>query len=345
MNTMWTSILFGICAVILVRTAWNGFSRGAVGLVLGVLTLATAYGAAAAVGLNVRDAPIPAVPRLLQPFVLSALTGASVLALLTFLSGRLQRGWDRAAVERARAAGVEAPEQRTLRSARWNRGLGLVLGLVEGTLLAGGLLFFVHSVSLWSVASAPEPAPVTVQSNMVASEPGLRVSSVSDTPPPLTTAPAAAPLPPPPVDATPLHAALRSVEQELRRTPVAQVLDAVAPIKTRQIALAGRLTQLATDERHLKRFAEDQHVRRLSEHPRVVELSQDPEIARCLQEQRWTDLMNDSRILAIARDPSFIAEIRGLDLERLLGVVDVPDGVEHPTPERVTQAGGPGQER
>ncbi len=344
---MWISILFGICALILVRTAWNGYSRGAVGLVLSVLTLVTAYGAAAAVGLSVRDVPLPAVPRLLQPFVLSGLTGAGVLALLSILSGRLQRRWDRAAVERARAAGVEAPEQRTLRTARWNRGLGLVLGLAEGTLLAGGLLFFVHSVSLWSVASAPQAAPAAGQSNVVGSETGLRDGASSDAPPPVAGAPAPAPLTPPPVDATPLHAALRSVEQELRRTPVAQVLDAVAPIKTRQIALAGRLTQLATDERHLKRFAADQHVRRLSEHPRVVELSEDPEIARALQEQRWSDLMNDSRILAIARDPSFIAEIRGLDLERLLGVVDAPDGSAHPTPapERITQAGGPGQER
>ena len=55
-----------------------------------------------------------------------------------------------------------------------------------------------------------------------------------------------------------------------------------------------------------------------------MELARDGEIARALQEKRWADLMNDPRILALARDESLLAEVRGLDLEALFAEVSAP---------------------
>jgi hypothetical protein len=101
-------------------------------------------------------------------------------------------------------------------------------------------------------------------------------------------------------------------------------VDAVSPVKARQIELTGRLTQLAADERNLKRFSENATVRRLMEHPRLMELARDSEISRALQEKRWIDLMNDPKILAVARDETLLAEVRGLDLEALFAEVSAP---------------------
>src|SRR5439155_21168906 len=101
-------------------------------------------------------------------------------------------------------------------------------------------------------------------------------------------------------------------------------VNAVTPIKARHVELEGQLTQLAADERNLKRFSENPTVRRLMEHPRLVELAHDGEISRALQEKRWVDLMNDPRILAMSHDESLLAEVRGLDLEGLFAEASTP---------------------
>jgi len=308
---MWTTILILICAAIIARGAWGGYRAGAAAHLVTLASVGFAYLAAALVFLSKAELPAGPIPRLLQPFVLGGVTGAVVFLVLSLLGQRWLRGIDRRRVEEAREAGEEAPQKHTLRNAAWNRRLGLTLGALEGGVLAAVLFFSVHYIGLWTIASEPVLASVP-------SRPAV------DPERPAPPAPAPAPAP----DPTPFHTVFRSVGEEMRRSPIGRAADAVAPVKTRHVELAGKLTQLASDERNLKRFTQNESVQRLMNHPPLVRLARDPSIQKALQEKRWADLMNDPQILALIHDQVLMREIRGIDLEGLfseVGETPVPD--------------------
>lgn len=327
---MLTWILGIGCLLVVARATWIGWRKGGLSILVTLVSLGAAYLAAAAVFLLGIHIPALPLPQLVQPLVFSATTGIGVFIVLAVLGRRRLRRWDRDAKERANAAGIDEPPGRGS-LAPWNRWLGVGLGLVQGIVLSTVAFVSVYYLGLWTIASDPPadpPLPSTLPvstgratlrpaaSKVTASRPHPRPSL--DPPPASRVVPA---------DPTPLHGMLRSVGEDIRGSLLGRAVDAVSPIKSRQVELTGKLTQLAADERNLKRFSENATVRRLMEHPRLVELARDGEISRALHEKRWSDLMNDPRILALTRDESLLAEVRDLDLEALFAEVSAPHPV------------------
>lgn len=339
---MFTWILGIVCLLLVARTTWVGWRKGGLSILVMLVSLGTAYLAAAGVfllGIHVPGLPLP---QLIQPLVFSAVTCIGVFIGLAVLGRRRLRRWDQDAQERAKAAGIANPELCVPSQAPWNRRLGLGLGLIQGLVLSTVLFVSVYYLGLWTIASDAPAATIrpNTRTPSVLSATGratLRpaagrlTAALRDPQPSRDPSPA---IPVEPEDPTPLHGILRSVGKEVRGSFIGRAVDAVSPIKARQVELTGKLTQLAADEENLKRFSQNATVRRLMEHPRLVELARDKEIERALHEKRWADLMNDPRILAMARDESLLAEVRGLDLEALFAEVSAPpppaDGA--PTP-------------
>lgn len=292
---MWTALLLTACGLLIVRAAWSGYRKGAVAHLVFLGVLAVCYTTAGLIALSgTTFAALGFVPKLIQPYALAGAVAATLFVTLSLLAAWFLRRLDRGAVERARADGVEAPDRHTLTNSPANRRWGVVIGAMEGTVLAAMLFFAVHYLSLWTLAS---------DALMEAQRPASSGTQAASVPPP---------------DPTPFHGVLRAIGKDLQRSPVARAVDVVAPIKTRQVEMMGRLTKLAADERKLDKLKDSKAVRELMHHPRIVALSHDPEIARALREKRWADLMNNPQVLGLARDRGFLEQVRQLDLERLI---------------------------
>ena len=66
------------------------------------------------------------------------------------------------------------------------------------------------------------------------------------------------------------------------------------------------------------RFINYPGIAELTNHPRLVELRNDPEIAELLKSQSYFRLLRHDKIIALASDPVFAAEIRKLEFDKAL---------------------------
>lgn len=294
---MGTTLRLCLCVAIVVGGAWAGYRTGAIAQLFRLAVIAACYLIATVPALGGWTIPQwRAVPQLLQPFVMGAVLASALYLILTLVVRRWLLRLDRTVVERARDAGIEAPEGRTLSSLPLNRRWGLVLGGIKGTAAAAALFLGVHFISMMTVAMTPAPPP-----------------------PPRTPGERAPTLPPPPPPSTPVRQVFLALGKELKHSPIAPVAEAVSPVKPRQYEVVSRLTRLAEDPEQLRRFRAHPAVSRLMTNPRLRDLAEDAGVRSALEDQRWVDLMDHPAILALVRDARFREELAGINLEEVVG--------------------------
>ncbi len=312
---MYLALLLLICLLVVLFNAWRGWRSGALAQLFTLGALLVSYAAAGLIICSGYTEPfLRPVPRLLQPYVLATLAAVLLYAVLASAARAILRHWDARAAERQRdahysAAAAAAPDSgphpappldpRPISRSPANRRWGAVVGGLHGLVVAGVLLLAVQLLGSIAVALVPRARAVT------AAAPPERPRAGSDQSATLRPAP------------SPVQSIFQRLGEELRKTPVGAMADAVAPVKQKQIEAAGTLSRLSESPRAMARLRSQPQIRALINDPRVQALGNDTGIMKAVREQRWTDLLNHPAIAALARDPAIQRKLRTLNLDEL----------------------------
>jgi uncharacterized membrane protein required for colicin V production len=90
----------------------------------------------------------------------------------------------------------------------------------------------------------------------------------------------------------------------------------VDPVPPHVFATLAKLGQMVSHPDALDRFLTYPGIDRLTNHPKLHDLRADPEVAKLIATQSYFRLLRHQKVVALASDPEFAAEVRAMDFDK-----------------------------
>lgn len=276
------NIYLGVIGVLTLLLMWSGWRQGVARQLMTLLAIVGAYFVGWYGGPTV--APLFDFLRYPQPATL--IIGSIAAGLLTFIAIRILR-----------VAFFKKTAQFGSKTARVVHGsLGAFVGLVFG-----GILFMVSADAIRILGTI---ATVHVQAA------DQQKKALEATGPKPGTLPVEEP--------NALIRGLAKLSSAIDQGSTGEFLKKYDPVPKNVYATIAKLAIMASSQESLDRFLEYPGVAKLASNPKLLALRSDPSVSELLAKNSYFKLLRHEKVVELASDPEFAAEIKKVDFDEAL---------------------------
>jgi len=119
-------------------------------------------------------------------------------------------------------------------------------------------------------------------------------------------------------ESTTLATSLARLKNSLELGTVGDAVKRTDPVPSKTYEMLGKVGNVFSNPERAQKFLTFRGARELSEHPKIVALRDNPEISKMIAQNRFLDLIQDSRVIDAANDPTLADRIKKFDLQKAL---------------------------
>lgn len=277
---------------------WNGWRQGILRQLMTLLALVGAYLA----GWYGAEAATPLFEFLRYPAPITHVIAGLAVGAATFIGVRTLR------VLWFKKTSQLAPGARQLSFGL----LGAFMGLIFGGVL---LLFTTDALRLLGAIASTHVRSTEQQKQALQEDPDAAKM-------------------PPPEEPNALVRGLAKLGNAIEQSDTGKFLEKYDPVPKNVYATVAKLALVVSNSESLDRFRDYPGVKRLIEHPKLLALYEDPGVNELLAHGSYLKLLRHEKVIALAGDAEFAAEIKKVDFEHALdsALREKPPSLELPEP-------------